>query len=137
MAKINIGWIMAELSIPAEEEPVLVTVRDDSGDGRPNYYVDVGLYLKDAKCWIVNNERVDVVAWMLFPDPFDPEEYCLEQKRYLDEQSDIMTQNYNELINKGNTHIYLKDVVKGTFFDKLYSKEEKSMYRWCFKEVNE
>lgn len=73
MARLNIGWIMAELSIPAEEEPVLVTVRDDSGDGRPNYYVDVGLYLKDAKCWIVNNERVGVVAWMLFPDPCTPD----------------------------------------------------------------
>ena len=73
MPRLNIGWIMAELSVPAEEEPVLVTVLDDSGDGSPNYYVDVGLYLKAAKCWIVNNEMVDVVAWMLFPDPYTPD----------------------------------------------------------------
>ena len=69
VAELRGGWTLAYYSVPAKEEPVLVTVRDDSGDGSPNYYVSVGLYLKDAKCWIVDNERCDVIAWMLFPNP--------------------------------------------------------------------
>lgn len=69
----NDGWWTAVngKSYPAPFTPVLVTIRDDTGDG-PYTYTDVASYTGDPNgFWISKDEPVrgTVVAWMKFPRP--------------------------------------------------------------------
>ena len=69
----NDGWwtVVNGKSYPDPFTPVLVTIRDDTGDS-PYIYTDVASYTGGTDgFWISNNEPVcgDVVAWMKFPRP--------------------------------------------------------------------
>ena len=52
------------------------------------------------------------------------------QQEYLDKQAAIMNQNYDSLVAEGKTTIYLGEVVKGTFLEKMYSEDEKRNKGW-------
>ena len=68
------GWwdIVNGHVYPDPFTPVLVTVRDDTGDNIPYTYTDVASYtgVPDG-FWIAKDEpiRGTVIAWMLFPKP--------------------------------------------------------------------
>ena len=63
-------WIPCSERLPKYDDWQIVTIKDESGD-RPYVYTDFGWYLDAAKCWIVDAEqRIDVVAWMLLPEPY-------------------------------------------------------------------
>lgn len=67
------GWwtVVNGKSYPDPFTPVLVTIRDDTGDS-PYTYTDVASYTGGTDgFWISNNEPVcgTVIAWMKFPRP--------------------------------------------------------------------
>ena len=62
-------WIFVDEHLPEYGDIVIVTILDDFGDNSYSY-TTVGFYVKEGKCWIVDNEiRRDVVAWMPLPLP--------------------------------------------------------------------
>ena len=69
--EINWTLITSENDLPNDDESVLITIKDESGD-TPYIYSYVGWYLKTGKCWIVDNEaRNDIIAWAKFPCPYE------------------------------------------------------------------
>lgn len=67
-------WVPASERLPENDDWVIVTILDESGD-TPWRYSDFGWYLKEANCWIVDaQQRKDVVAWMPLPEPYEEEE---------------------------------------------------------------
>lgn len=59
-------WITEK--VPPEQEDVIVTIRDDSGDTVFNY-TSVGWYYNGY--WVVDNEiNFKVVAWQPLPQPY-------------------------------------------------------------------
>ena len=62
-------WIPVTERLPNNDDFVIVTVKDESGDS-PYIYSDFGWYLDRAGCWIVNTEqRTDITHWMPLPKP--------------------------------------------------------------------
>ena len=63
-------WIPVSERVPATDELELITILDKHGD-TPYRYVTCGWYLKEADCWIVDNEtRHDIIAWACLPSPY-------------------------------------------------------------------
>lgn len=63
-------WIPVSERLPINDDWVIVTINDESGD-TPYKYSDFGWYLEAAKCWIIDaQQRKDVIAWMPLPAPF-------------------------------------------------------------------
>ena len=66
-------WIPVSERLPKNDDWVIVTILDESGD-TPWRYTDFGWYLEEANCWIVASEqRKDIVAWMSLPEPWKKE----------------------------------------------------------------
>ena len=62
-------WIKASECLPKNSELKIVAIKDESDDSSYTY-TTFGWYLKQANCWIVDNEmRTDVYAWMVLPWP--------------------------------------------------------------------
>lgn len=67
-------WTPVTKSLPKNDDWVIVTILDESGD-TPWRYTDFGWYLEEANCWIVEAEqRTDVIAWAEMPEPWRGEE---------------------------------------------------------------
>lgn len=65
-----VKWISCKERLPKNDDWVIVTILDESGD-TPWRYTDFGWYLEAASCWIVEAEqRTDVKAWMPLPEPW-------------------------------------------------------------------
>lgn len=63
-------WVLTKDALPKNDDVVIVTILDDSGD-TPFRYTDFGWYFDRAECWIVDTEqRNDIVAWMPLPKPY-------------------------------------------------------------------
>ena len=63
-------WIPCSERLPEDEEEVIVSVRDDSGDNTLNYS-SFGWYACAGDFWVVDNEANErVIAWMPLPDPY-------------------------------------------------------------------
>lgn len=67
-------WIPVTEQPPENDDWVIVTVLDESGD-TPYRYTDFGWYLSDGT-WVVDNEpmyddgSIKVIAWMPLPAPW-------------------------------------------------------------------
>lgn len=71
----NSGWIQCRNRLPSNEDWMIVTICDSTGDTL-NTYTDFGWYLDVADCWIIDGgQRVDVVAWRPLPKPWAGESY--------------------------------------------------------------
>ena len=83
----NHEWVSVKEKLPTSEEIFIVTVLDESGD-IPWSYVTTGWYLREADCWIVDNEKTRrVVAWMSMPLPWKKPSTNVEKVkkgRYID-----------------------------------------------------
>ena len=67
-------WIPVNKELPKNDDWVIVTILDESGD-TPFRYTDFGWYLEEANCWIVGAEKwTGVMAWMPLPTPWRGEE---------------------------------------------------------------
>ena len=58
--------------LPPDNDYVIVTIRDDSGDS-PYTYVTIAQYYRiDRDLWIADNDYVcgDIIAWMPLPKPY-------------------------------------------------------------------
>lgn len=67
-------WIPCKERLPEDEEEVIVSVRDDSGDNTLDYS-SCGWYACAGDFWVVDNEpNYHVVAWMPLPKPWKGEE---------------------------------------------------------------
>ena len=56
--------------LPKNEDLVIVTIFDESGDTLYRY-TDFGWYLEAENCWIIDAaQRIDVIAWMPLPKPY-------------------------------------------------------------------
>lgn len=65
-----IQWIPCSERLPEDEEEVIVSVRDDSGDNTLDYS-SCGWYACAGDFWVVDNEpNYHVVAWMPLPKPW-------------------------------------------------------------------
>jgi hypothetical protein len=63
-------WISCDERLPEDEEEVIVSVRDDSGDNTFDYS-SCGWYACAGDFWVVDNEANErVVAWMPLPEPW-------------------------------------------------------------------
>lgn len=63
-------WIPVSERLPENDDFVIVTIKDESGDS-PYIYSDFGWYLDKAACWIIDAEqRTDIIAWMPLPQPY-------------------------------------------------------------------
>ena len=68
----DINWISVDDKDirPRKGIPVLVTIRDDSGDGAPLVYTASGFYIDEENGWIIDNELVNFVThWANYPRP--------------------------------------------------------------------
>lgn len=66
-------WISVEDRLPPANDLVIVSINDDRGDNDYRY-TDVGWYLTEGQCWIVDNEAtINVEAWMPMPKPYEPQ----------------------------------------------------------------
>ena len=67
------NWIRVEDGRPNDEEEVIVSICDDSGDTK-FCYTSVGWRSRNIlgkNAWVVDNTvRSDVVAWMPLPEPY-------------------------------------------------------------------
>ena len=63
-------WFPTTELLPKNDDWVIVTVLDESGD-TPYRYTHFGWYLEAVDGWIIDNERRnDVIAWMPLPTPW-------------------------------------------------------------------
>ena len=63
-------WILCSERLPKNEDLVIVTIFDESGDTLYRY-TDFGWYLEAENCWIIDAaQRIDVIAWMPLPKPY-------------------------------------------------------------------
>lgn len=61
-------WIPCSERLPRDDEEVIVTCLDDSGD-TPFSYTTTGWHFKGM--WVCNDERcMFVIAWMPLPEPY-------------------------------------------------------------------
>lgn len=68
-------WIPCSERLPEDEEEVIVSVRDDSGDNTLDYS-SCGWYACAGDFWVVDNEANErVVAWMPLPKPWKGEKH--------------------------------------------------------------
>ena len=68
-----IQWIPCSERLQEDEEEVIVSVRDDSGDNTLDYS-SCGWYACAGDFWVVDNEpNYHVVAWMPLPEPWKGE----------------------------------------------------------------
>ncbi len=66
-------WTPITEGLPNSQEPVIVSVQDDSGDTRFNYTAS-GWITPDKEYWIVDDEvNYYVIAWMPMPEPWKGE----------------------------------------------------------------
>ena len=66
-------WIPCNERLPGDDEEVIVSCTDDSGDYSLDY-TTVGWHYKGL--WVVNNERSFLVrAWMPLPEPWKGEQH--------------------------------------------------------------
>ena len=64
------GWIPCSTALPKDEEEVIVSIHDDSGDYACDY-TSSGWYAAAGEFWVVDNEAsMRVVAWMPLPTPY-------------------------------------------------------------------
>ena len=64
------GWIPCSTELPKDEEEVIVSIHDDSGDYACDY-TSFGWYAAAGEFWVVDNEAsMRVVAWMPLPTPY-------------------------------------------------------------------
>ena len=65
------GWIPCSTALPRDEEEVIVSIHDDSGDYARDY-TSFGWYAAAGKFWVVDNEvNMRVTAWMPLPKPWE------------------------------------------------------------------
>lgn len=63
-------WIPVAERLPKNEEEVIVSIHDDSGDYAYDY-TSFGWYAAAGKFWVVDNEaNMRVTAWMPLPEPY-------------------------------------------------------------------
>ena len=70
----NYEWMLTKDRVPIDNDYVIVTIKDDSGDS-PYTYTTVAQYYhrKDFDdFWIADNDYVcgDIIAWMPLPKPY-------------------------------------------------------------------
>ncbi len=66
-------WIPCGDRLPKDEEEVMVSIHDDSGDSVYDY-TSSGWYAAAGKFWVVDNEiNRRVTAWMPLPEPYKAE----------------------------------------------------------------
>ena len=64
------GWIPCSTALPKDEEEVIVSIHDDSGDYACDY-TSFGWYAVVGEFWVVDNEaNYSVVAWCELPKPW-------------------------------------------------------------------
>lgn len=64
------GWIPCSTELPKDEEEVIVSIHDDSGDYACDY-TSSGWYAAAGEFWVVDNEvNMRVVAWCELPKPY-------------------------------------------------------------------
>lgn len=64
------GWIPCSTALPKDEEEVIVSIHDDSGDYACDY-TSSGWYAAAGEFWVVDNEaNIRVTAWMPLPKPW-------------------------------------------------------------------
>ena len=64
------GWIPCKDRLPKDEEEVIVSIHDDSGDSAFDYSSS-GWYAAAGEFWVVDNEAtMRVTAWMPLPHPY-------------------------------------------------------------------
>ena len=64
-------WIPCSDALPKDEEEVIVSIHDDSGDYAYDY-TSSGWYAAAGEFWVVDNEaNMRVVAWMPLPKPWE------------------------------------------------------------------
>lgn len=63
-------WIPCSTALPKDEEEVIVSIHDDSGDYALDYSSS-GWYAAAGEFWVVDNEaNMCVTAWMPLPHPY-------------------------------------------------------------------
>ena len=68
----SFDWKIPREELPPDNDYVIVTIRDDSGDN-PYTYVTIAQYYRiDRDLWIADNDYVcgDIIAWMPLPKPY-------------------------------------------------------------------
>lgn len=68
-------WIPCSDHLPKDEEEVIVSIHDDSGDYAYDYTTS-GWYAAAGEFWVVDNEaNMRVTAWMPLPHPYREDDH--------------------------------------------------------------
>ena len=68
-------WIPCSTALPKDEEEVIVSIHDDSGDYAYDYSSS-GWYAAAGEFWVVDNEaNMCVTAWMPLPHPYREDDH--------------------------------------------------------------
>lgn len=63
-------WIPCNTALPKDEEEVIASIHDNSGDYAYDYTTS-GWYAAAGEFWVVDNEaNMCVTAWMPLPEPY-------------------------------------------------------------------